>query len=218
MSIYPEIIFEQIEIGPMENFIYFIGELSTKKVAVIDPAWDINFIKQHAAGKGFTITHLLLTHGHFDHINAIDGFQQGNLQVVVSKHEPKISSPPDLNLVKVDNGDIINIGNIALKCIHTPGHSCGSQCFKYKDILLTGDTLFIDGCGRCDLPGGNAESMFESLNTRIRPLPDSTIIFPGHDYGNERSATLAAQKKTNPYLTAETLNDFLHKRMGIPTT
>ena len=79
MSIYPEIIFEQIEIGPMENFIYFIGELSTKKVAVIDPAWDINFIKQHAAGKGFTITHLLLTHGHFDHINAIDGFQQGRL-------------------------------------------------------------------------------------------------------------------------------------------
>jgi len=208
-----EIILDQIPVGPMANFQYFIGDQQTKKVALVDPGWDIDEMLTIADKKNYIIVAVVCTHAHYDHIKELEyllGLR--DVPVSISKYESGVSCK---NLKKCEDGDKIKIGNIELTCIHTPGHSAGDMCFLCGDILLTGDTLFIDGCGRCDLAGGNPKKMYDSLFNKIAKLPDATIIYPGHDYGPTPSATLASQKQTNPYLQSESLEDFLHYRMGI---
>lgn len=212
---YPELILEQMEIGPMNNFIYFLGDAQSGQIAVVDPAWDVNFLRKQAKEKGYTIVAIFLTHGHPDHVQGLDALlKTHDVPVYLSKHEAQFYTPDCKNLIKVDDHEKLKIGNIEFECLHTPGHTPGCQCFKYKDVLISGDTLFIDGCGRCDLPGGNARTMYASLANVILKLPDTTVIYPGHNYGEVAFATLADQKKTNPYLQAKNLEHFLSERMG----
>jgi glyoxylase-like metal-dependent hydrolase (beta-lactamase superfamily II) len=212
---YPELILEQMEIGPMNNFIYFLGDAQSGQIAVVDPAWDVNFLRKQAKEKGYTIVSIFLTHGHPDHVQGLDALLlTHDVPVYLSKHEAQFYTPDCKNLIKVDDHEKLKIGNIEFECLHTPGHTPGCQCFKYKDVLIAGDTLFIDGCGRCDLPGGNARTMYASLANVILKLPDTTVIYPGHNYGEVAFATLADQKKTNPYLQAKNLESFLSERMG----
>ncbi len=212
---YPELILEQMEIGPMNNFIYFLGDAKSGQIAVVDPAWDVNFLRKHAKENGYKIVAIFLTHGHPDHVQGLDALlATHDVPVYLSKHEADFYTPDCKNLIKVADREKLKIGNIEFECLHTPGHAPGCQCFKYKDVLVAGDTLFIDGCGRCDLPGGNAKTMYASLANVILKLPDSTIIYPGHNYGDVPFATLADQKKTNPYLQAKNLENFLSERMG----
>jgi glyoxylase-like metal-dependent hydrolase (beta-lactamase superfamily II) len=216
MSDYPEMILKQIEIGPMQNFIYFIGDAAQKEVAVVDPAWDVGAIQREAANHGWQITKILLTHGHPDHVNGIKDLQKTHdIPVFLSKYEANYYVPPCRNLHKVEDGQEVLIGGLKIICHHTPGHTPGGQCFHCRDILITGDTMFIDGCGRCDLPGGDPKAMYHSLFDIIQKLPGHTIIYPGHNYGPSISATLASQKETNPYLTAASEKDFLRRRMGV---
>ena len=216
MSLSKEIILEQMEVGPMGNFLYFIGDPQTKEVAVVDPAWDVNFLRKEAQRKGYTITHIFLTHGHMDHVNGIRDLQKTHdIPVYISKHEAEFYTPPCNHLHKVNNGQVLKIGNLSFECIHTPGHSPGCQCFRHGDVLIAGDTVFIDGCGRCDLPGSDVEAMYNSLYHVVMKLPDSTVLYPGHNYGPTPFATLVSQKKTNPYLTCQSREEFLQHRMGI---
>jgi glyoxylase-like metal-dependent hydrolase (beta-lactamase superfamily II) len=216
MSDHPELILKQIETGPMQNFIYFIGDATLKEVAVVDPAWDVAAIRHEAQNHGWQITKILLTHGHPDHVNGIKELQKTHdVPVFLSKHEANYYVPPCRHLHRVEDAAEILIGGLTITCLHTPGHTPGGQCFRYQDILITGDTLFIDGCGRCDLPGGDAQAMYHSLFDVISKLPDHTVIYPGHNYGSSVSATLASQKQTNPYLTTASKQDFLRQRMGI---
>jgi glyoxylase-like metal-dependent hydrolase (beta-lactamase superfamily II) len=216
----PSLYFKQIEIGPMQNYVYLIGSLETRKVAVVDTAWEIDTILKIAAQDNMEITHAFVTHTHPDHVGggfagmAIDGvtelLEKRKAKVVVHKAEAEFIkglSPSDL--IKTDHGDKINVGGIEIELMHTPGHTPGSQCFLVDGRIVSGDTMFIDACGRVDFPGGNAEQMYYSLTQKLMALPDETILFPGHNYAAKPHATIGEQKKTNPYLKFTSLKQFL---------
>jgi hydroxyacylglutathione hydrolase len=113
------------------------------------------------------------------------------------------------DMIKTDNGDKVDVGGLEVQLIHTPGHTPGSQCFLVDNRVVSGDTLFIDACGRVDFPGGNPEQMYYSLTQKLMALPDEMILFPGHNYAAQSQATLGEQKKTNPYLKFGSLKQFL---------
>ena len=215
MKMPSELILKQFELGPMQNFQYFLGDAKTKEIAVVDPAWDVDALCSFAKENNYKITNILLTHGHPDHVNGVEELlSRHNVPVYISKHELNVLKPRHKNLIEVEDRAKLKVGQIEFECLLTPGHSPGCHCFLYRNVLISGDTLFIDGCGRCDLPGGNPKIMFQSLYNVISKLPDETIIFPGHNYGPTPSATLASQKKTNPYLQAKNIEEFLFSRMG----
>jgi hydroxyacylglutathione hydrolase len=212
--------FKQIEIGPMQNYVYLIGSTETRKVAVVDAAWEIDTILKIAAEDDVEITHAFVTHTHPDHVGGrfsgieIPGVDEllskCKLKVVVHKAEAdalKGLSPSDV--IKAESGDKIDVGGVEIQLLHTPGHTPGSQCFLVDNRIVSGDTLFIDACGRVDFPGGNAEQMYNSLTQKLMALPDETILFPGHNYARLSHATLGEQKKTNPYLRFASLKQFL---------
>ena len=212
--------FKQIEMGPMQNFVYLIGSMETRKVAVVDAAWEIDEIIRLAAQDGMEITHAFVTHTHPDHVGGrfagveIEGvtelLSKCKAKVVVHKAEAeflKALSPSDV--IKAESGDKIDVGGLEIQLLHTPGHTPGSQCFLVDNRIVSGDTLFIGACGRVDLPGSNPEQMYYSLTQKLMALPDDTILFPGHNYAAQSQATLGEQKKTNPYLRFTSLKQFL---------
>ena len=212
----PNIILTQMELGPLQNFIYFLGDPESKEVALIDPAWDVDYLRNTAKKQGWKITKVLLTHGHPDHVNGLDDIlSTHDIPIFISAHEADFYTPRCKNLNKVKPNEIITIGNLKVNCLHTPGHSPGCQCFLIGNTLISGDTLFIDGCGRCDLPGSDVKAMYRSLYEVIMKLPDAAIAYPGHNYGPTPSATIGDQKKTNPYLTCKNMEEFLLERMGM---
>ena len=212
--------FKQLEIGPMQNYVYLIGSTETRKVAVVDAAWEIDTILKVAKQDEMEITHAFVTHTHPDHVGggfagmAIDGvtelLEKCKAKVVVHKAEAEfIKGLSSSDMIKSDNGDKVDVGGVEIQLMHTPGHTPGSQCFLVDNRIVSGDTLFIDACGRVDFPGGNPEQMYNSLTQKLMALPDETILFPGHNYASLPSATMGEQKKTNPYLRFASLKQFL---------
>jgi hydroxyacylglutathione hydrolase len=212
--------FKQIEMGPMQNFVYLIGSTETRKVAVVDAAWEIDRILRIAAEDEMEITHAFVTHTHPDHVGGkfvnveIEGvtelLSKCKAKVVVHKAEAeflKALSPSDI--IKAESGDKIDIGGVEVQLLHTPGHTPGSQCFLVDNRIVSGDTLFIGACGRVDLPGSNPEQMYYSLTQKLMALPDNMILFPGHNYSATSTSTMGEQKKTNPYLRFTSLKQFL---------
>ncbi len=184
MNIPEEFILKQMLVGPLDNFLYFVGDARTREIALIDPAWDIPYLCEEAKKNEYTIKSIFLTHGHHDHVNGLDEIlEKYNVPAYISVHEADFYKPKHKNIVEIENTQKLKLGNIEFEIIHTPGHTPGSICFKYKDILLTGDAIFIDGCGRCDLPGGDAKAMYHTLYDTLMQLPDSTMLFTGHNYG-----------------------------------
>jgi hydroxyacylglutathione hydrolase len=218
MSADNELIIEQIEIGPMQNFAYIVGSRSTREVALVDPAWDNKALLDLLAERDYMLTAALVTHYHPDHIGG--SFSGHGIQGISELHETnpvkiythkseadgvkKVSGLSESDLVRVDSGDTLRIGDIEIEFLHTPGHTPGSQCFKVKNTLVSGDTLFINSCGRVDLPGSNTTDMFDSLQKLIA-LPDDTLLLPGHNYGPVPNATMADTKKQNAYLRIDDL-------------
>ena len=213
-----ELIVEQIQIGPMANFTYLVGSRSTREVAVVDPAWDIDGLLNHIDERGYTLTAALATHYHPDHIGggmgnrAIAGVTEllAKKPVKIYAHREeaagvrRVTGISESDLAKVDSGDRLRVGSIEIEFLHTPGHTPGSQCFRVKNTLVSGDTLFIDGCGRVDLPGSDPEQMYHSLQ-KLKALPDDTLLLPGHNYSAVPNATMGDTKKTNAYLAVKDL-------------
>tara|TARA_B100000214_G_scaffold14668_1_gene10138 strand:- start:2411 stop:3085 length:675 start_codon:yes stop_codon:yes gene_type:complete len=207
---------EQILVGPMENFVYLIGSKSTREVALIDPAWNIDGLLNHIQERDLKLCSVLVTHYHPDHVgggmggHSIEGLaellEKEPVKTFVNKYEAeglkKVTGLSDIDMNIVDSGDHLKIGENDIEFLHTPGHTPGSQCFKVNDNLISGDTLFIQGCGRVDLPGANSEDMFHSLR-KLSKLPDETIIYPGHNYGPKESESLDKVKEINSYLRIE---------------
>ncbi len=210
------LIIKQYEIGPLNNFLYLLGDPATKEMAIVDPAWDVPFLCRQAKEMGFKITKVFLTHAHPDHVNGLDDIEE-TIPVYISRHEAPFLRHGLKNLVDVDEkgrsqGSPLQVGSITFEVLHTPGHTPGCQCFLAQGQLITGDTLFIDGCGRCDLPGGDAKIMYKSLEILMK-LPEDTVIWPGHHYGPTPTDTIGHQKQTNPYLRCDSLQEFLGERM-----
>ena len=210
---------EQLLVGPMDNFIYLVGSKSTREVALIDPAWDIDALLTHIKEKDLKLTSVLVTHYHPDHIgggmggHSIEGIpeflEKDPVKIFVHKLEAegvkKVTGVSDIDLNIVESGDHLTIGENDIEFLHTPGHTPGSQCFKVNNNLVSGDTLFVQGCGRVDLPGSNSEDMFHSLQ-KLSALPDETILYPGHNYSAEPYESMEKVKQINTYLRIQDLD------------
>jgi len=205
----------QFELGPWDNFIYFVGDKAAGKVAVVDPAWDGGSILAEAERVGVTITHILCSHSHFDHVDQVETLLKTvDVPVHMLRQEIDFSGFKCENLVASSPGDRITVGqSCEITMVHTPGHTPGSVSYQAGGALVTGDTLFVDGCGRCDFVGGEPEVMYQTLKTLADNLDPSTRIFPGHNYGKTASAIMANQRQSNPYLQHATLADFVNHRM-----
>ena len=213
MSAENELIIEQIEIGPMANFTYVVGSRSTRQVVIVDPAWDIDGLLKHIEEREYQLVAALATHYHPDHIGGgmrghnIAGvaelLERQPVKIYAHKHEAdgvkKVTGLSNTDLVRVDSGDTLKVGDVEIEFLHTPGHTPGSQCFRVKNTLVSGDTLCIYGCGRVDLPGSDAEEMYQSLQ-KLKSLPDDTLLLPGHNYSAVPNATLGETKRLNAYL------------------
>lgn len=221
MSQLDQLIVEQIQIGPMQNFAYLIGDKATREVVVIDPAWDIDGLLNFVDERDYTLKGALVTHYHPDHCggsfghNVVEGvaalLERHALPIYANEHEvagvQKVTGVSKTDLKSVSSGDKLAVGDVDIEFLHTPGHTPGSQCFRVKHTLISGDTLFIDGCGRVDLPGSNSEDMFNSLR-KLAELPDETILLPGHNYSAVAHATMGDTKRTNAYMRINNLESW----------
>ena len=206
------ILLHQLALGAMDNFVYVIEDDVSKSCAIVDPAWDVTAIIECIQSRELELVYILLTHGHFDHTDGLaDCLAYKEVPVYMSKQELPKLIPNQQNLIFTNDNDVIPFGSNHIKIMHTPGHSPGGQCFYIDDHLITGDTLFINGCGRCDLGGSSIDGMYESLE-RIKSLPDDTLIYPGHHYDDKPIDTLINQKKTNRFLLCQNKDEFIRKR------
>lgn len=194
-------IIHQFSVGPMGNFCYLIGDETQKVCVAVDPGWNAQEILRAAKAQGWTITKILLTHGHFDHANALEALARETGAEVYAHSDDTGDLPKGLAVHPTEEGSVIPIGNESIACLHTPGHTPGSQCFLTGNALITGDTLFVDNCGRVDLPESNPADMLRSL-ARLATLDSAITIYPGHDYGPTPTSTIGNQRKTNPYMSA----------------
>ena len=202
--------FKQLELGPMQNFIYLIGDPQTHEAAVVDPGWEVPTILQTAQRDGYRLTNAFVTHHHFDHVMGLaDLLKAVDVPIYVHRDDAPLLSVARSSLKPVSGGETVQVGNLTIHLIHTPGHTEGSQCLLVNGRLLSGDTLFIRACGRCDLPGSDPAKLYDSLTHTLKALDDTTLLCPGHHYADVPTAPLGDEKQANPFLSAPSLHDFL---------
>jgi hydroxyacylglutathione hydrolase len=206
-----KLILRQMLVGHMANFNYIIGDPVSRTAAVVDPAWEPERVLGAAKALGLTLTHILNTHCHHDHVEANGAVKAATgAEIHIHKNEFKYLAhfdPPPGDVAMEDGGEV-RVGELTIRWLHTPGHSPGSSCLHVEDVLIAGDTLFVDSIGRTDFPGSDPEAMFHSIQ-KLKALPDDTTVCPGHHYGMTRTTTIGAQKRQNPFWRIERLDDFL---------
>jgi glyoxylase-like metal-dependent hydrolase (beta-lactamase superfamily II) len=223
-----DLYFRQVAVGEMANFAYLVGSHSARKALIVDPAWNVDGLLDLAEGDDMQVVGALVTHYHQDHVGGslfgqeIEGvgrlLARNPVPLHVNEHEAdglrKVTGASESDLARQDGGDVIELGPIRVRLLHTPGHTPGSQCFLVEQAghpgaLISGDTLFLGSCGRVDLPGSDPEAMYYSLNQTLKQLPDETRLYPGHLYSSDPESTLGDQKATNPFLRVTSLDQFL---------
>lgn len=207
-------LFKQIPVGPMQNFIYIIGDEKAKDAAVVDAGWDVDKVIKIADKEKLKIKKIILTHCHYDHVQKVNELED-KTKAAVYFHElefddiKKVMKNSRIKIIKLKNNEEVKVGSIKIKVIHTPGHTPGAICLLFNNKLLTGDTLFVNAIGRTDLAGGNSIKLFESLQ-KLKKLDDNIEVYPGHDYGEIPYSTIGNEKKNNPYFKCETKEGFLN--------
>ena len=205
----------QLKLGSMENFVYLVGAEGARETAIVDPAWDVAAGLRAAEEEGRTITHALISHHHFDHVNGLPQvLAQGGIRVFAHRADvPKLAPELQREVTPLDAGEAVEVGPLRIAAMHTPGHTPGSTCWHAGEGLFAGDTVFVNACGRCDLAGGDPEQMFQSLK-RVSQLPDEVRLYPGHDYGDVPVSSVARERERNPYFQKlSSLTDFVAYRM-----
>jgi glyoxylase-like metal-dependent hydrolase (beta-lactamase superfamily II) len=194
----------------MVNFVYAIGDRSTGETLLVDPAYAVDDLVDAVEADGMKVTGVLATHYHADHVGgSMMGYSIEGITALLDRcpcaiHLQRDETPwverttgvSASDLVQHDGGDHVRVGGIDIQLLHTPGHTPGSQCFLVEGRLVSGDTLFLEGCGRTDLPGSNPELMFDSLQM-LAALPDDTIVYPGHMYSMPSSGTMDSLRTDN---------------------
>jgi glyoxylase-like metal-dependent hydrolase (beta-lactamase superfamily II) len=202
-------IFEQIVLSKMDNFSYVIGDEDTKEAAVVDPAWENDKILDVAKKHGLKVTKIIVTHTDYDHIEGVGDMAKdtGATIIVHKKGEHTIRQLGIDNVETVDEGSEFNIGNVKVKVMYTPGHNPTQCCFLMENKVITGDTLFVEGCGRVDFPHSNIKDQWESLQ-RLKALDENIEVYPGHDYGSMPSSTIKHEKENNHFLKCNSFEEF----------
>ena len=207
----------------MVNFIYLIGDRETGEAVVVDPAYDPQGLLDILAADDMERSGVLGTHYHPDHVGGdrmgysiagvADLLELTSVPIHVQDPEgdlvTRVTGVTDDNLVRHGSGDVVSVGTIDIELIHTPGHTPGSQCFFVDNKLVAGDTLFLEGCGRTDLPGGDPREMYESLTQRLARIPDDAILFPGHLYAPQASASMGETRQHNYVFAPRTPEQWL---------
>ena len=208
--------------GQMANFMYLLGDPESRTALIVDPAWDVDSLLDTARQDDYRIVGALITHYHPDHVGGdlwgvqVEGvrklLEQESVPLYVNKHEAEglkvVTGVEDSDLKRVDDGDDLEIGSLKIRFLHTPGHTPGSQCFLIGDRLVAGDTLFVQGCGRVDLPGGDPDQMYYTLTQKLARLPKDTVLYPGHNYGPTETSTIGEELENNLYLRIGSLADW----------
>lgn len=204
-----------LSLGVMDNFIHLIIDEESRNAFVIDPAWDSQAILDELENYGANLVGILLTHSHADHVSAVkDLLSVVQVPVYISQAEYQLGYIKLDNPTFVTDSQYLPLGKSQIQVIATAGHTVGSVCYYVAPHLICGDTLFIDGCGRCNFAESDVDKMWESLQ-RIKSLPDDTILHCGHHYGQKKTDSLGNQKKTNPYLLIDNKDFFIDFRMNL---
>ena len=206
-----------MELGPMENFVYLIHDHASNTAAIVDPAWEVAEMLNFADSKDIRITDILLTHSHHDHINGLQQtLDHSDARIHLLNSEAKFWGAKLDQPALHHGGDQIKLGESEINVLHTPGHTPGSACYHIGDDLIAGDTLFVFGCGRCDLAGGDPEEMFQTLKKMKTELPAPTVLHPGHNYAPQApTSTFESQCNGNPFLHFDEPADFVKYRMQV---
>jgi len=195
----------------MVNFVYLIGDREKGEAVVVDPAYDVRGILDVLDADDMRLTGALATHYHPDHVGGdMAGYRISGVNELLrlrpvpvhvqddeSPWVQRVTGASDSELVAHAGSDTVMVGDIPIQLIHTPGHTPGSQCFLVDGHLVAGDTLFLEGCGRTDLPGGDPRALYESLTQRLAKVPDDAILFPGHLYSQDPSASMGDTRRLN---------------------
>jgi glyoxylase-like metal-dependent hydrolase (beta-lactamase superfamily II) len=187
-----------------DNFSYIIADDTTKEAAVVDPSFNADAIIRILRDQNLNVKYVINTHDHSDHTASNEDFRSKFGAKVVAHKLAHVNK--DISVVE---GDVIRMGEIVIKVIHTPGHTQDSICLLVDDKLLTGDALFVGECGRTDLPGGSAEDMYHSLFDKLMRLNDNIKVYPGHDYGPKPHSTIGIERRSNYTLQKRTLDEFI---------
>ena len=187
-----------------DNFSYVIADENSREAAVVDPSYNVDAISLLLHGQNLTAKYVINTHSHGDHTAGNEDIRSAFGAKIVAHKLSKARK--DTTVVE---GDILKLGKVLIKVVHTPGHSSDSICLLVDGKVLTGDTLFVGECGRTDLVDGSSEDMYHSLFDKLMKLDDNVEVYPGHDYGPKPNSTICEERRSNYTLQKRTLEEFV---------
>ena len=207
-------IVRQYEVGSFEIFCYLVGDEKLGEGLFIDPADEVEMLLSEAEAYGIKIKYIVNTHSHIDHVMGNEEMVRlTRAQLMIHEEEaPNLGRTPSYLLemfratpsppadLLLREGDLIQVGQVQLQVLHTPGHSPGGICLTMDGMVFTGDTLFVGAVGRTDLPTSSWEDLERSVRVKLYSLPGETLVYPGHNYGSTSTSTIGHERLTNPFV------------------